>query len=796
MDRAKKSRGALLINNLPQLQNLIKRDPAGYREEFLQQWNHYDSIRCLYEAKPDDSEGADRFRELVTFISQVCQCYKEETKDFPAQITSLLLEHYSTLTPELRKTLVQSLVLLRNKDVITSIDLLKTLFPLLPRTPSTTLRSYIRSTILSDIKTANARTKNHKLNKAVQVMLFGMVERGMDAEVMGDKGKVRGQVKGEKAGKGAGDEAMWAVAMVKELWKKNVWNDAKTVSIVTLGCFHPVTKVQNACLHFFLGSDDDKDESEEEDEGPDLRKLAHQRQINKKTKGTEAQLTRAKKKAKKVRLAKESGLAATPNFPALQLLHDPQNFGEKLYDLLHRFDRRFSLDHKILIMQLLSRVMGVHKLCVLSFYPYITKYLTYHQMRVTSILVCLAQSCHDLTPPDVLTPVIRKVAHEFVTPGVAAEVVSAGLNSIREVSRRQPWCMEEDLLGDLIEYRKSKDKGVVTAARSLLALFREVNPAILKKRERGKFATMDLAGGKVAGTYGQSEKPAITVEGLQLLEDHFEQLRTEMGDVGGNGVGEDEEEDEDAEDAGWEGWDVESDSSDDGAGWISVSSEDEDLVISDSDDDEETKAKNRLKAAKGKGKAKEVAPSSEAGDEDAMMADDATSTVEYDRVSSLATTKILTPADFALLNDLRLKQAAKLAESGGGSAAKRKLAELQSIKKSNHGSNNPDAADPNAESAFLTEGDLLGPRKKARATYEERIASIQEGREGRGTFGSKKGKKQKENPSSSTNREKKRNKPLMMVLGSQGVKSKKQASLRDKQKRLRKHIDLAKKTHH
>lgn len=44
--------------------------------------------------------------------------------------------------------------------------------------------------------------------------------------------------------------------------------------------------------------------------------------------------------------------------------------------------------------------------------------------------------------------------------------------------------MEEDLLGDLIEYRKSKDKGVVTASRGLLQLFREVNPGMLKKRER------------------------------------------------------------------------------------------------------------------------------------------------------------------------------------------------------------------------------------------------------------------------------------------------------------------------
>lgn len=122
MDRAKQSRGALLINNLPQLQNLVKRDPQSYREEFLQQWNHYDSIRCLYEAKPDDTEGADRFRELVTFISQVCHCYKEETKEFPGQLSSLLMEHYGTLNQDLKKSLVQNMVLLRNKDVITSIE--------------------------------------------------------------------------------------------------------------------------------------------------------------------------------------------------------------------------------------------------------------------------------------------------------------------------------------------------------------------------------------------------------------------------------------------------------------------------------------------------------------------------------------------------------------------------------------------------------------------------------------------------------------------------------------------------
>jgi len=172
------------------------------------------------------------------------------------------------------------------------------------------------------------------------------------------------------------------------------------------------------------------------------------------------------------------------NFTALQVLNDPQTFAERLYDLLNRYDKRFSLDHKILIMQLLSRVMGTHKLCVLGFYTYIIKYLAYHQLRVPAILVSLAQSVHDLTPPDVLTPVIRKLAQEFVHPGVGSEVIAAGINAIREVCRRQPWSMEEDLLGDLVEYKKSRDKAVTAAARGLLQLYREVNPVMLKKRDR------------------------------------------------------------------------------------------------------------------------------------------------------------------------------------------------------------------------------------------------------------------------------------------------------------------------
>ena len=69
MVRSHAGRGALLSSNLPQLQNLIKRDPAAYKEEFLQQWNHYKSILGIFQTNP--AEQSEEFREMVTFISQV-----------------------------------------------------------------------------------------------------------------------------------------------------------------------------------------------------------------------------------------------------------------------------------------------------------------------------------------------------------------------------------------------------------------------------------------------------------------------------------------------------------------------------------------------------------------------------------------------------------------------------------------------------------------------------------------------------------------------------------------------------
>jgi len=73
--------------------------------------------------------------------------------------------------------------------------------------------------------------------------------------------------------------------------------------------------------------------------------------------------------------------------------------------------------------------------------------------------------------------------------------------------------MENDLLGDLIAYRKSRDKGVVVAARGLLQLYREVNPGMSKRRERRKTASMGMPQGNQPTPFGYVEKPTEDIEG-------------------------------------------------------------------------------------------------------------------------------------------------------------------------------------------------------------------------------------------------------------------------------------------
>ncbi|KAK4699159.1 hypothetical protein P7C70_g7106, partial [Phenoliferia sp. Uapishka_3] len=194
--------------------------------------------------------------------------------------------------------------------------------------------------------------------------------------------------------------------------------------------------------------------------------------------------------------------------------------------------------------------------------------------------------------------------------------------------------------------------------------------------------------------------------------------------------------------------------------------------VEDSDDEDEEEEEEVVKVV--------VKGGVSADDEDEMSLTRANKVLEGSGIENLAMMKILTPADYIKINELRTAAATEEAKNGGGGAARRKLAALSAARKANTGESDN----------FLTEGTIIGVQKKAKNSYEERLAMIAEGREGREKFGSLRHKKLSEKEHSTTNEEKrKKHKAFAMVAASRSVRKKNTSSLQQKSKKLRNHID-------
>ena len=602
------------------------------------------------------------------------------------------------------------------------------------------MRTLLFQKFLYDLRTSNSKTTNHRLNLTIQNVLYNLLTS--------DRASAKG---------------IWAVKITRELWKRQIWTDPKAVEIMKEASLADNEKVVVGGVRFFLGGDQEREEMEDEssdDEAVDMGKLKHQMGINKKKKKNVRIIDNALEKLKKKERRKKQPHPL--NFSAFHLLHDPQGFGETLFSKhLQNTKVKLNLEQKLLVLQLVSRLIGLHKLTVISFYSYFLKYITPRQPSVTSFLASLAQATHSLVPPDVLEPLVQKIANEFVSEAAAAEVASAGLNAIREICVRQPLAMNDTLLQDLVMYRKSKDKGVMMAAKGLLSLYREVGADMLKKRDRGKEAAMGLRSGeRKEQRFG--EEAAGEIEGIELLEkwkeEERQRKRLEMGLPTGLGLDEPlEEEEEDPGD-----WEIDSDGSDSSGGWINVESNDE-INISDSDDD---------KPAAKKGKP-DPTPTEDNNNNDNSKQNSPNKSLESPpKPSKLATTRILTPADLAKLHELRL--AASLSSSLPSSQRNK-----QHLAPKRHADD--------ALTAAEIEGLASLSKKSSKA---EKIALAKEGKgdkEAKKSTQAKRQEKKVAEGKSTTNREKARKKNFMMTLGK--AKGKQKKSLVERGRVLKAHVE-------
>jgi len=665
-----------LPNNIPQLQNLIKRDPSLYKDEFLQQWRHYQSNMEIFKLNP--KQNSNTLETLTTFIAHVSHNYPQETSGFSQEIVDLLNEHGLDMDPELRHSLCRALMLVRNKGLVSPLVLLKLFFKLF-RCKDKLLRSSLFSHIVSDIKNINSKHKNNQVNTALQNFMFSMLKESNATA------------------------AKMSVDVMIELYRKNIWNDAKTVNVLTTGCFSKISKVMSTALKFFLGTDapvaEEGEDSDSDDESA-VSKMMYAGSVTKKTGKKKRKLEKAmallKKKKKKMK-------PTSFNFSAIHLINDPQGFAEKLFKLVESSREKFEI--KLVIMNLIARLVGIHELILLNYYPFLQKFLQPHQREVTKLLAFAAQASHELVPPDVIETLIRVIANNFITEKNSSEVIAVGLNAVREICVRCPLAMTSELLQDLVDYKSSKNKGIMMASRSLIQLYRTLNPDLLRKKDRGAPINDEDS---LVKEYGTSDAKSF-VPGAEHLE-----LEQEEGEDGNDEWVTDE--------------DGEDDSDNDSGEWVDVyhSSDEE---VTHEEKNEELTEKNLEKA------------------------------------ELISQTRLLTDEDF---KKIQRKQVVTQVE--GKKSKKRK-------------SSMPiDALRDKDEIVKVDSIEMIYKRK--RHDKEARLSSVLAGREGREKFSGPRKKRQNEF-ASTTNKEKSKKKPFMMIAKSRKAKVKTKRSFREKQVALR-----------
>ncbi|XP_076285077.1 SDA1 domain containing protein Mys45A [Lasioglossum baleicum] len=741
-----------LPENLPQLQNLIKRDPESYKEEFLQQHQYYKSTLEVFNLTPNKFNKS--LDEIVIFLAQVAHCYPNDLELFPQEIIDVLQTYNTVLDNDMRLTFCKALIQLRNKSLLEPTVLLRLFFQLL-RCQDKNLREFLETHIIADIKNINAKQKNAKINTTLQNFMFSMLK---DSNVRAAK--------------------MSADIMI-ELYKKNIWNDAKTVNVLATGCSAKTNKVMVACLKFFLGSNEEERENgdSDSDSEPNIKEIVMANKVNKKTKKREKQLNKAKQLLTKSK--KKASKAPAYNFSALHLIHDPQGFAEKLFKQLEKNNDRFEI--KLLILDVISRLIGLHNLFLLNFYPYLQRFLQPHQREVTKLLQFVAQSCHELVPPDVLEPILKTLANNFVTERNSADVMAIGLNAIREICIRCPLVMNADLLQDLARYKHYRERSVMMAARSLIGLFRTTMPELLHKKDRGRptEATMALEvakyghvpahdfvpGAEALSNDNTNKDPnsfVINSDTDDSNDDWIDVNHSDDDDNDNKNKNENEDGDEDDDDD--DGDDDDDDDGDD------EDEDDENNSKSDEGTDEKTDVSNvkhirnrrrigklryRKKAERKKLKQKMK--------ESSTPEEKETVTVEKkEKASLISTERLLTDEDFKTIDMALAKQQVTYAKRG--------------VKRPH--TNDVESGD------FVKLSDIENIYKKRKHDKQARMESVKKGQEGRERFGYKDGR---QNPlCSTTNREKKKTKAFQMLKHK--VKGKVKRSFKEKQIALRNHL--------
>ena len=448
MDQKEKDKYDFLIDMLPAYQDRVKREKDTYKEEFLKILKNFEEQFNIFLFEP--SRKIKGFKELLMFFAHLSSLFPKETEFIPKGLCKIISENYLTIPHEIRLTIVDSLSIMCKAGILSPLEVIPLFFNLM-RCQDKILRKRLTDYIVSSLTKINEKHKNININKNIQNFCEKLIE---------DPNKKL---------------ARKTLNIIVNLYQKRVWNDTRTINMMAnIAVNVKDIKISSAACQFFL-SEYNVEKAESSDE-EDLEELKNKYKLlgkgyAQKTKKRKEKLKQLMKSIEK-KEERNKKIKSTSDFMPIDQLNDPMTFAEKLFHLLNSFQSG-NFQHKLIVLRLLGRILGRHKLLLNNFFNSMIPLIKNDQKDLSVILASIIEATHDQVPPIELEPIIKKLFDIFISDVLPPQQITLGLNTLYGLVERCPYCIDEKDYTVCEELKSYKNKSVANAARALCNLYKD-----------------------------------------------------------------------------------------------------------------------------------------------------------------------------------------------------------------------------------------------------------------------------------------------------------------------------------
>ena len=448
MEQKEKDKYEFLIDMLPSYQDRVKREKDTYKEEFLKILKNFEEQFNIFLFDP--SRKIKGFKELLMFFAHLSSLFPKETEFIAKGLCKIISENYLTIPHEIRLTIVDSLSIMCKSGILSPLEVIPLFFNLM-RCQDKILRKRLTDYIISSLTKINEKHKNVNINKNIQNFCEKLLE---------DPNKKL---------------ARKTLNIIVNLYQKKIWNDSRTINLLSnIAVNVKDIKISSAACQFFLSEYNiDKTESSDEE---DLDELKNKYKLlgkgyAQKTKKRKEKLKQLMKSIEK-KEERNKKIKTTSDFMPIDQLNDPMTFAEKLFHLLNSFQSG-NFQHKLIVLRLLGRILGRHRLLLSNFFNTMIPLIKNDQKDLNVILASIIEATHDQVPPIELEPIIKKLFDFFISDVLPPPQITLGLNTLYGLIERCPYCIDEKYYTICDELRSYKNKSVSNSARAVCNLYKD-----------------------------------------------------------------------------------------------------------------------------------------------------------------------------------------------------------------------------------------------------------------------------------------------------------------------------------